>query len=84
MIDKNLGKTERIVRFVLGIGLGYWAFSQPHLTLLEMLVLLAALFLILNGIFSRCYLWHVLGFDTCKEEGRSCQDNKACDSTTPV
>jgi hypothetical protein len=32
----------------------------------EWFVIVISVALILNGLFSRCYLWYVLDFSTCK------------------
>ena len=84
MIEKNLGNAERVVRLLAGIALGYWVISQPHLGIIEWIAGVAALFLVLNAFFSRCYLWHMLGFDTCKEQSKNCADNKPCNNANIV
>lgn len=81
MIDKNLGNVERVMRFLAGLALGYWVLIQPHLTWVEWTAGVAALFLVLNAFFSRCYLWHMLGFDTCKGQSKNCPDNSPCNNT---
>jgi len=64
MINRNLGNIERIARLVMGLVFAGWAFSQPYLNGIEWFVTIVSLMLILNGIFSRCYLWYVLDIDT--------------------
>ncbi len=64
MIDRNLGNAERLIRLLLGLTFGYWTLSQPHLNVTEWFVGLVAMMLILNGVFSRCYLWYVLDLDS--------------------
>jgi len=64
VIERNLGNVERVFRLLFGLSFGAWALSQPALTALEWFVMLVSLFLILNGVFSRCYLWFVLEIDT--------------------
>ena len=61
----NLGTLERALRFVLGVLLGGWALTQPELDTVGWLTAIAALFLVLNGIFGRCYLWHILDISSC-------------------
>lgn len=68
MIKKNLGNIERAIRFVAGVGMLVWALLQPQLLWLEWLLLLAASFLLLNGIFSRCYLWYLFDLNTCRKD----------------
>ena len=78
MIEKNLGNFERVFRLLAGIALLSWAFSQPALNAVEWFVMLIASFLILNGIFSRCYLWYVLDLNTCKDGDATCQADPDC------
>ena len=67
MIERNLGNIERVVRLLLGIAFGVWALLQPQLNGVEWLVMMVALALILNGIFSRCYVWYVFDVNTSKK-----------------
>ncbi|MEH6571195.1 MAG: DUF2892 domain-containing protein [Halioglobus sp.] len=60
MIEKNLGNVERVARLIFGLCFGIWAISQPHLNGIEWTVMAVSICLILNGIFSRCYLWYVI------------------------
>ncbi|MEH6592089.1 MAG: DUF2892 domain-containing protein [Halioglobus sp.] len=71
MIEKNLGNLERTLRLVAGIGFALWVVMQPYMNGIEWFVSVVSLFLILNGIFSRCYLWFIL--DINSREG--CTDN---------
>ena len=66
MIERNLGNTERILRLLFGIAFGVWSFTQPQMNAVEWFVALVSLALILNGVFSRCYLWYVLDTGTNK------------------
>lgn len=65
MIAKNLNKAERIVRLVLGLIVAAVVISRPGLGAIEWTGALISLFLVLNGIFGRCYLWHVLDISSC-------------------
>lgn len=64
MIEKNLGNVERVVRLGLGVAFAVWSFVQPQLNAIEWFVMVISLMLILNGVFSRCYLWYVLDIRT--------------------
>lgn len=66
MIERNLGNIERVVRLLLGLAFGGWALMQPQLNGVEWLVIVVSLALILNGIFSRCYVWFLLDLNTSK------------------
>jgi hypothetical protein len=68
MIEKNLGNLQRIVRFILGLAFAGWAFTQPHMNGIEWFVVVIALCLIANGIFSRCYLWYLLDINDNEKE----------------
>jgi hypothetical protein len=69
MIERNLGNTERVLRLVGAICLAAWAASRNRIDLLTFFALLGAGALTLNFLFSRCYLWALLGLNSC-EEGR--------------
>ena len=61
---ENLGTIERVFRLLLGgIAIGV-VLSQPQFGVSEGLVTIAGLFLVLNAIAARCYLWRWLGLDT--------------------
>ncbi|MCB1703916.1 MAG: DUF2892 domain-containing protein [Halioglobus sp.] len=64
MIERNLGNIERVTRFVLGVIFAAWALSQPSMNVIEWFITFVSLALILNGIFSRCYVWYLLDLDT--------------------
>ncbi len=67
MIERNLGNLERIVRLLMGLCFGAWAYSQYPLNGIEWFITAIALFLILNGVFSRCYLWYILDINTARK-----------------
>ncbi len=71
MNEQNLGMIERMIRLLLGLGLGAWALLQPALGLLEGAALLAASFLVLNYLFGRCYLWSLFNVNTCERREKS-------------
>jgi hypothetical protein len=60
MIEKNLGNVERTLRLIAGVAFAVWVLIQPAMNGIEWFVSVIALFLVLNGIFSRCYLWFIL------------------------
>ena len=71
MIERNLGNIERLVRLLIGVAFGLWAFMQPQLNGIEWLVIITSRLLILNGIFSRCYVWYLFDVNTNKKAGPS-------------
>ncbi len=69
----NLSVFERVVRPLIGIGLILLALSLGGWGLLEWGLLIAGVFLILNGLLARCYLWRWLGLNTAQNEIQVCQ-----------
>jgi hypothetical protein len=68
----NLSIFERVVRPLLGLLLASVALSQPEIGLLEAIVLVLSIFLILNGLLARCYLWSWLGINTARNDIHLC------------
>lgn len=67
-MKRNLSLFERIVRPLIGLLIGSIALAQPQIGVVEAIVLLFAVFLILNGLLARCYLWKWLGLNTARNE----------------
>ena len=78
MIERNLGNIERVVRLFLGVSFGGWALMQPHLNGVEWFVVFVSIALILNGIFSRCYVWLLLDIDTSSKSRKSDAASPSC------
>ena len=78
MIERNLGNVERILRLLLGAGLMLWALGQGVMNLAEWFVVVISVALILNGIFSRCYLWYVLDINSCQNGDKDCRPEASC------
>ena len=78
MIERNLGNAERLVRLVLGTLMFSWLYAQGSLNPVDWFVALVAIALVLNGIFSRCYLWYVLEVDTCRGDDECSQPGSTC------
>lgn len=68
MITPNLGKVERVIRFLLAILLTAWLLSREQFGWLEIIGSIAALFLLLNALLARCYAWSWLGINSCKDD----------------
>lgn len=77
MIEKNLGNAERIVRLLMGICFGIWTMQQPSMNGIDWLVMIVSLALVLNGVFSRCYLWYILDRNSAIDQGNR-QKTGAC------
>ncbi len=72
MIDRNIGSTERIVRFVIGTLLVGGVLASERFGLGQAIALIAAFALFWNSIFARCYLWKWLGLNTCDPSREEC------------
>ena len=72
MIERNIGKTERVVRFILAALLVAWIIGSESFGIAQGVGLLAAFALLWNSIFARCYLWKWLGLSTCDPETEDC------------
>lgn len=72
MIEANLGNIERVLRLIGGILLFGWALSQPYMNGIEWFVVIISVMLMLNGIFSRCYLWFILDINSCQADAKDC------------
>ena len=77
MIEKNLGNIERVIRLFFGLAFLAWAMTRPALNGIEWFVIAISIALVLNGIFSRCYLWFVLDINSCPP-GSDCHNDPAC------
>jgi hypothetical protein len=78
MIERNLGNIERIFRLACGIALLAWALTRPALNGVEWFVILISTLLILNGVFSRCYLWYVLDLNTSSRSDSDRSSDPLC------
>lgn len=70
MILQNLGPLERVLRLILSLVMFYFLYHRGLSDVFDWLLLVVAVFLLLNAISARCYLWSWLGISTCepKEE----------------
>lgn len=72
MIDRNLGTLERMLRLGVAVLLTGWLLARGSHDILSILAGIAALALFANAIFSRCYLWALLGINSCNPEDEHC------------
>jgi hypothetical protein len=72
MIERNIGQTERIVRFVLGAVLVGWVLTGQEFGVAQGVALAAAFALFWNSIFARCYLWKWLRINSCDPAIEDC------------
>ena len=78
MIERNLGNAERLVRLLMGVLLFGWAFQQTAMNGIDWFVVLVAIALVLNGIFSTCYLWYLLDINSSEDGGQDCRPESTC------
>lgn len=76
MIERNLGNAERIIRLCAGSALILWLAVQPNVNGMDWFIAIISLALILNGVFSRCYLWFVLDLNTHKTSTPRCASSE--------
>ena len=72
MIERNLGNIERGIRFSIGMLMLGFLLSRPEVSIVEWFVAIVALMLVLNGIFSRCYVWFLFDLNTHKPKNAAC------------
>lgn len=63
-MKRNLGIPERALRLLLGLVGSIVVYQQSAFGTSEGIVMILSIFLILNGLLGRCYLWKALGLDT--------------------
>ena len=78
MIERNLGNVERVIRLLTGLAFLAWALLQPYLNGIEWFVILVSTSLVINGIFSRCYLWYILDVNTYNSEQGIARSGSIC------
>ena len=78
MLEKNLGNIERVLRLLTGIFFITWALTQATMNGIDWFIAIVSLMLILNGIFSRCYLWYILEIDTRNSQDSTDNINTPC------
>lgn len=67
-MNKNLGLSDRVLRFFLGLILITLGFNTFHNTILRMLLILIGIIIFIESFVSYCYLYKLLGINTYKKE----------------
>lgn len=78
MFERNLGNIERVLRLLTGLFFIGWAITQPLMNGIDWFIATVSLMLILNGIFSRCYLWYILDINTRNTKDSANNINNSC------
>jgi len=66
-MQRNIGKTERILRLLLGVFICVSVLLMGNTNLADSILLVIGTFLILNGLTARCYLWRWLGVNSHRD-----------------
>jgi len=72
MIERNLGNMERFLRFSAGIGILVYLATRPDVPPVAWFAGVVAIMLVLNGIFSRCYVWYLFDLNTYRSKDPVC------------
>ena len=64
-MKKNVGTTDRIIRFAIGITLGYLVFSGTVTGIWAYILGFLTFSIPLSGILSYCPLYIIFGISTC-------------------
>jgi hypothetical protein len=75
---RNVGPEDRVVRIVLGIGLGVLAYLGVLPGIATIVMIVAAAYLLITGILARCLVYKVADIDTSiQEQPYSTTDDRA-------
>ena len=77
-MTRNVGPEDRVVRIVVGLGLGLFAYLQvlPGIATIVMAVL--GVYLVLSGLAARCLFYKMADIDTSvQEQPYSTTDDRA-------
>jgi len=87
MRTPNVGFTDRVIRFFVGIGIfALGAFTGPFLSnyslgILSLLIGVIGLVVLASGIFGFCFMYDVMGINTLK--GKISHNNEETQQVTP-
>ena len=77
-MDKNVGREDRVVRVVVGIGLAVIAYLGILPGVAAIVAALIAAYLIITGLLARCLLYKMADIDTTvQEQPYSTTDDRA-------
>lgn len=75
MINRNVGNPERALRFVMAVAVIGWVASGERFGTVQGIGVVAAVSLLWNTIFARCYLWKWLNISSCASDCNECSSN---------
>lgn len=65
----NIGSTDRIIRIMLGIAIGYFAYSTViETSWVQVLLYVIAAILVITALVGNCPLYSIFKINTCKIE----------------
>ena len=65
---RNVGPEDRVVRIVVGLGLGLLAYLQVLPPIPSIIMAVLAVYFVLSGLFARCLLYKMADIDTSVQE----------------
>lgn len=71
---KNVGAIDRVIRMVIGVGLPLFAWQYEGSFLLSIIMIVIGIGTLLTTVTGFCFIWRLLGIDTCKE--KECDDER--------
>ncbi len=69
-MKKNMGNTDRIIRTIIALIVGYLYFSGTLTGTLGIVLLLVAIVFLLTSLLSFCPLYSILGVKTCPTKAK--------------
>ncbi len=65
----NIGSTDRIIRIMLGIAIGYFAYSTViEASWVQVLLYVIAVILVVTALIGNCPLYSIFKINTCEIE----------------
>jgi hypothetical protein len=75
---KNVGMADRVVRIVVGLGLGLLIYMKTIEGTAAIVTGVVAVYLLLSGLFAMCVVYKMIGVDTSvQEQPYSSTDDRA-------
>jgi Protein of unknown function (DUF2892) len=75
---KNVGMADRVVRIVVGLGLGLLIYMKTVEGTAAIVTGVVAAYLLLSGLFAMCVVYKMIGVDTSvQEQPYSSTDDRA-------
>ena len=65
---RNVGPEDRVVRIVVGLGLGLLAYLQVLPRIPSIIMAVLAVYFVLSGLLARCLLYKMADIDTSVQE----------------